>query len=520
MTTDCAAAPPRRRVRTLLLPPLVAVVIGGMVVWTAWPALRPVPTVSVAQAVFVPASSPAASAGGADGRAASTATVQAPGWLEADPFYVACTALADGVIESIEVLEGDGVERGQVVARLVARDAELRLAMAEAMLASAEAELALAVSERRAAQEVWDEPVERTRAVLSGRAALAEGVAELERLPHLIASARATLVRLDEEAVRFERSLAAGGSTDLEAITARQQAEAQRAVLASLEAERPVLSARVERLRADLGAAERHDALRTSERRRLDTAVASVARAEAGLLRARAERDEAALELERMVIVSPISGVVQRRLKVPGDKVMLGMDDAHSAHVLHVYDPSSIQVRVDVPLADASNVSVGQRCEVVVEVLPETAFAGEVTRVTHEADLLKNTLQAKVRVIDPSPLLRPEMLTRVTFLPGEAGETGGSGGSDGASGGSARVPTSSLMREAASGPARVLAVRDRRDDRGVVRSVEVRVVGAERDGWVTVSGGVRPGDLLASPAVALAEGARVRVVAFREGVSR
>jgi multidrug efflux pump subunit AcrA (membrane-fusion protein) len=58
---------------------------------------------------------------------------------------------------------------------------------------------------------------------------------------------------------------------------------------------------------------------------------------------------------------------------------------------------------------------------VVVEVLPDTTFRGEVLRVTHEADLQKNTLQVKVGVSDPSPLLRPEMLTRVKFLPGDPG---------------------------------------------------------------------------------------------------
>ena len=87
-----------------------------------------------------------------------------------------------------------------------------------------------------------------------------------------------------------------------------------------------------------------------------------------------------------------MAGNVLRRLKGPGDKVMLGMDDPHSSHVVHLYDPGALQVRVDVPLADAAQVGVGQACEVVVDILPDEIFAGEVTRVTHEADLQKEHL--------------------------------------------------------------------------------------------------------------------------------
>ena len=139
-------------------------------------------------------------------------------------------------------------------------------------------------------------------------------------------------------------------------------------------------------------------------------------RARAVVARATARRDQDKLRLERMVIRAPITGLVQRRLKVPGDKIMLGMDDPLSAHLLHLYDPERLQVRVDVPLADAAGVFVGQRCEIVVDILPDVVFVGDVTRITHEADLQKNTLQVKVRVIDPDPVLKPEMLTRVRFL--------------------------------------------------------------------------------------------------------
>eukprot|EP00913_Durusdinium_trenchii_P006027 g5639.t1 len=420
-------------------------------------------------------------------------TVQAAGWLEAEPFSVACTALADGVVESIEVLEGDPVRKGDVVARLVPEDAQLGVARAEAALSLAEAGLALAQAEQRAAQTEWDEPVERDRATEAGRAELAERQAELAQLPMLIEAERATLVRLEEELTRATESQSRGAATEFEVVVARQWVDMQRAMAESVAARRPLLSARVDRAKAQLRAAERNQTLRIEERRRLDAAIAGAARAQADVERARVARDEAALELSRMVIMAPIDGYVQARFKAPGDKVVRMMDDPTSAQLLRLYDPSRIQVRVDVPLADASHVRVGQRCDVVVEVLPDRTFAGEVLRVTHEADLQKNTLEVKVKVLDPSPLLRPEMLTRVKFLAQDrpAGSVGaGAPGSDQ----HVLVPLNALSD--AGGATRVWTVRQRRGDRGVARPVSVDVL-AESDGWAQYRKGaatIRPLD--------------------------
>ncbi|MCL4742013.1 MAG: efflux RND transporter periplasmic adaptor subunit [Phycisphaerales bacterium] len=510
---------PRRSKVAVIVPLAVGALTLLVIAWSAWPTVRPVRTVRVTQAVFERAQEPRDRTVAGDRHAGAGrvgTAVQAPGWLEAEPYYVAAAALADGVVEHIDALEGDRVSAGQVIARLVSIDAELRLSSAEAELAVAEAELALAEAELRAAETDWSEPVERERAVEAGRASLAESEAEIAQLPSLIAAARATLVQHEEELSRAERSRAGQAATELEVIVARQRAEAQRATVESLEATAPLLAARSERLRADLRAAERNLALRIEERRRLDAARASVDKARGAVGRARSARDEAALELERMVIRAPIDGFVQRRLKAPGDKVVRMMDDPHSGHIALLYDPDRLQVRVDVPLADASHLFVGQRCEVVVEVLPDRTFEGEVLRITHEADLQKNTLQAKVRVIDPSPLLRPEMLTRVRFLPrGETARQGAAEPTDGP--GRIRVPADAL--HAHRGGVRVWTVTDRRGDRGVVRPAHVQRE-SESDGWAVVSGPVQPGALLVVDADGLRDGQRVRFAARAEETPR
>lgn len=513
---------PRRFPWHVGAPIAVALSLGGILLVTGWRTLAPVRAVEVAPVVIRQVadrhSIDPEGRSRPDSGGRSVVTVQAPGWLEADPFYVACTALADGVVEELLVLEGERVERGQVVARLVDDDAVLTLAGAEAELEAARADLGVAEADLQAAQTDWDHPIERTRAVESARATLAETEAMLRQLDPDIVTQEAILVRLQEERDRVKTAVETGATNDIELIRREQELAAQRGMLDSTRARRDILEARCDRQRAELQAAEENLRLRIAERRALDMARSRVGLARASVARAQARRDEAALRLSRMTISAPISGYVQTRLKVPGDKVMLGSDERMSAHIVHLYDPEKLQVRVDVPLADAAHVFVGQRCQVIVDVLPETEFEGVVTRITHEADIQKNTLQAKVAVLNPSALLRPEMLTRVKFLPGRAGapERGEATAKPATIGQALTAPTRSgaMVPEASiegeGVERRVWVVRHRNADRGSVYPVSVEP-DSTSDGWTSVRAELREGDLVVASPQGLRAGQPVRL---------
>lgn len=489
----------------------VAVLLVVLTLIPAADALRPV------RAVHVAAALPARTAEGeptqamditlVQGAGRSTRTVQAPGWLEPDPYYTAVTALADGVVQTVDALEGESVEAGQIVATLVAEDAELTLRRAQAELATARARVLDAQAARAAAQTDWDEPVERRRSVATAQAALAEAEAQLAQQPAMVRQAEATLRRWEQELARVQQAFEGNAATDRELIIIREQAAAQAAALEVMRLREGVLEANVARLKAEHAAAKRAAELRVEERLALDGAAARLADAQAAVALAQAVLGEAQLRYDRMTIRAPMDGRVLKRIKSPGDKVMLAMDDPHSSHIVHLYDHTSIQVRVDVPLADASQVYVGQRCEVVVDVLPDEVFEGEVTRITHEADLQKNTLQVKVRVVDPSPLLRPEMLTRVRFLAGGAARAGGAGAAGDARP-AVRVPDDALDGE------RVWVVRQRRGLRGAVDAVPVTTINTEGR-YALVSGDLMPGDLLVTQPHNLTAGDRVRFEAAK-----
>ena len=138
----------------------------------------------------------------------------------------------------------------------------------------------------------------------------------------------------------------------------------------------------------------------------------------AELLKRRAQRDVAKVELdiaERELgwcdVKAPIDGVVLKLLAAPGDTV-----GPSGKEIVALYEPQRLQARIDVPLASIAGVRRGQQVEVRSEVAPRSVTRGVVLRVQRESDLLKNTTQVKVRLIDPDPLLVPETLCRARFL--------------------------------------------------------------------------------------------------------
>jgi len=504
---------------------LVVLILTPMALWPALDTFRPVTQVQVARAlpeITLVAETPSPTDTAAPAQS-PTRTVQAPGWIEPDPYYTAVSALADGVIESIHVLEGESVQAGQLLANLVSEDATLSLRQAEAQVQAMEAALARAHADQAAATTDWDEPVQREREVATSSAALAEAQAELERLPAEIRAIEAEQKRWQEEHRRVSQAYKQGAATEREILITEYELASREAGLESINLRLGVLQARVERLRAEATAAERAADLRVAERLAVDRATADVSDARAALDHATAQRDEARLRLDRMTIASPIDGLVLRRFKAPGDKVRLGMDDPHSSHIVHLYDPRRLQVRVDVPLADAPHLRIGQPCEVVVDVLPDRVFAGEVSRITHEADLQKNTLQVKVRVLDPANILKPEMLTRVKFI-GDDAVAGPSIESAGTpselpanpnghvvSTDRVRIPDSCL-----DGP-RVWVVRGRRGLSGRVAPIPVQAI--DRDaGFMTVEGALSVGDLVVEQPAGLSPGQRVKVSTQEGGV--
>jgi len=491
--------PPRWKTR-ILVPAAILLLVMLLLAWSASESILPATPVRVVPVVVK-------AVHGSSG----SVTVQAPGWLEPDPHPHYVSALDEGTVEEILVLEGDSVERGEVVARLVDEDARLSLRRAEAELQRERASVLAAQADLTAARDELSNLIEPARAAAVAKAMVSETEAEIVQLASDVAAARARLLEIQDE---YERK---SGLTESHAVSEatvarlKLQLEAQQAAVAAIEARGGVLRSRLDAATADALAAGRDLQLLIQEKRAVALAEAAVASAEAAIALAEVTRDEAALRLERMEVRSPVAGVVMRRLATPGSKLMRdGME--HSMHVVHVYDPMHLQVRVDVPLADASHITIGQPAEITVEVLPDRVFTGRVTRIVHEADIQKNTVEVKVAIDEPTSDLKPEMLARARFLAVESE-------SDGAATTRQRIfAPQELIRAGEAGSSEVLVASSLTEGRGRAERRSVTAGRTRMDGWIEIDAGLQPGDLLIAEAPPdLAVGDRIRVVGEGRG---
>ena len=80
-----------------------------------------------------------------------------------------------------------------------------------------------------------------------------------------------------------------------------------------------------------------------------------------------------------------------------------------------IYQPSMLQVRVDVRFENIRQVSLGQSVE-IRSPASDGVISGSVSSFGSEADIQKNTLQVRVAIHEPPEAYRPEMLVDVTFL--------------------------------------------------------------------------------------------------------
>jgi len=266
------------------------------------------------------------------------------------------------------------------------------------------------------------------------------------------------------------------------------------AVMEQLHAERLVMEdqlARLEEAYAEGAATERNV---VQQRLKIDAhmkqcdaaAVVAGSIADAEIEIAATELATAELSLSRTVIRSPIDGVVLERLAEPGMPRSPNMNHTEMGYIVRLYDPTSLQVRVDVPLKEAARIGVGQPAEVIVDVLPGRIFEGEITRLVHKADIQKNTIEVKVKIKNPEAELKPEMLSRVRFRKPQSSETSSQ---------------SNLVRPL-SLPSSLVGKQADQSDRVFVldtatQTAQIRVIELGEslpNGWVIVKAGLQPGD--------------------------
>lgn len=464
--------PPRRIGTRVLLPAGLIMAFVGVFGYATRGSLLPAVDVQVEQPVVLTNGSAAS----ADAETVAP-VFQAPGWIEPYPFETQISASAPGIVRRIHVLEGQQVSSGTLVAELADEEARVNLDQANAELELRKAELA-------AAEATRDHPSALTAAVRTAEADLARAKAEHKRMEQTGAIS-------SRQAQAYKNLVDRGASP---AITAsKADSEAKAAELSVEEAH-----ASVDAAEAMLASARERLKLLVDETNRVLIAKAAVAKAEVAV------RD-AAYRLALRRVVAATSGTIMN-LHV-GEGASISPDFGRGLLIASMYDPSRLQARVEVPLADAGKIRLGMAAEITVEAMPDHVIHGELVRVVHMADIQRNSLPVKVRVLDPDPALKPEMVARVQFLDVRKGDTSTSGSSATTGSGaiSLLIPSRLAGRDAKEASLWIVSANGRAQRRpvtlGPMRSGDMREVGS----------GLLPSDkLIVSDTKSLKEGCRVR----------
>lgn len=257
--------------------------------------------------------------------AVNATVIAAPGRVEAVSEEVRVSSELSGRLKSVDVEEGDRVQRGQVLAEVANADYKARVAEAEAQLAQREAELRRTVNGART-----QERREAQASMQAAEAVLNNAKSEAQRRRGL--ADRNVISR--DEADRYERAYKVA------------QAEYEQAA--------------------------QHFALIDADAREEDRA-----HAEAAVATAKAQLAEARAYLEKSYIRAPVNGVILRKLRHTGESVSTQFDSP----VVTMADDSVLRVRLDVDESDVSKLEVGQRAYVTAEAYGRHRFTGRVIRV-------------------------------------------------------------------------------------------------------------------------------------------
>jgi membrane fusion protein (multidrug efflux system) len=239
------------------------------------------------------------------------------------------TSAISGTIAEVRVKDSQTVKKGDILVVIDATDAKLALVQAEADLGRA---------------------IRRVKGYVATDAGLGAQVAareaEQQRLEAQLASGEADFERAKVDLSRRE-ALMASGSVSGDELTKAQNAYAS--AVANLKAMKAAVAQARAGRDAALGSREANAALIAGTDVETNPEVAL----------ARAKRDQAAVDLERTIIRSPVDGVVARR------QVQLGQRVQPSTPLLNVAPVQEMYVNANFKEVQLKDVQPGQKVELV-----------------------------------------------------------------------------------------------------------------------------------------------------------
>jgi len=226
--------------------------------------------------------------------------------------------------------------------------------------------------------------------------------------------------------------------------------------------------------------------LRTAEVAQRE-AQAQVLLAQAQLDQARAALDVAQKRLKDTVIVSPVSGAIEKKYINPGAYVEA------PTMVFTVVDNKQLELESPVPSAQLGQVRSGQKVTFRVNSYPGITFHGQVLEIGPAVDTATRSAKVRIRVDNSSERLKTGMFAEGEILTGVRQRT-------------IVVPLAAVYRNEGTAEGSYVFVVE--NGKAARRRVGI---GRETDAKLEIVEGLKPGDLLvAEQKIELADGVRVQ----------
>ncbi len=378
----------------------------------------------------------------------------ASGVIEAQE--VSITAEVGGRIVDILADEGDEVEEGAILVRLdtalLEADmgrAQAAVALAQANLAqvkagarqeeirSAQAALEKAIAAQEGAKRAWKNAQTALEEPQELNLQIAEAETRLALAEHQLSQAQAQLAMAQIMRDKYERDGSAEGQALYEAYG--YQVSAAEAALAAAQEQLAGAQKNLESLlalkenpislRAQVHAAQAQYEVAAAAAEVAQAALASLKAGatpeEIAAAQAQVEQAEAALgllevQLEKMTLKAPLSGLVTSR------SVQIGETASPGAVLLTLADLDRVELTVFIPENRLGEIHLGQKVTVEVDSFPGKGYQGEVVYISSEAEFTPRNVQTKeervntvfavkVRLLNPEHELKPGMPADATF---------------------------------------------------------------------------------------------------------
>ena len=290
-----------------------------------------------------------------------------------------------GKIVEVNFDVGSYVNKGDVLIRLDARDAQIRLEQAQAQVEQ----------QRKAVQQAEAAVEQAIQNLRQTQARLGVGDGEIFNINDFsqVKSIKAQLELAEKELTRTTRLLETG--------------DVSRAAYDQRKSQRDALLGQLDEARSNAAVAMKAiDVARAA----VNTARTNVNQARAAVVTAQTQVEQAQKAVTDTAVYAPISGYVLERTSDLGEYITPNTPNSKVATIVRT---AVLRLRIDIPEQSIGKVAVGQGISAQVSAYPDRNFAGTIVRILPGLNATSRTLTVEAEVQNTDGLLKPGQFATV-----------------------------------------------------------------------------------------------------------